>query len=138
MPENKASSMLKTAQNRLSAIASTLNGGTPSHHQFPAFDDLPKVEGEPHGCIWGFFDKNGVKDECGSMLLWEFEELLSDRSAQHSTYSRPLLFTLHRAKFKAVSTFSSTGHYTMYNFPASIAKSSTRRRSTLNHSASRL
>jgi hypothetical protein len=69
MPETKASSMLKTAQNRLSAIASTLNVGTSSQRQFPAFDDLPKVDGEPQGCIWGFFDKDGVKDECGSMFL---------------------------------------------------------------------
>ena len=33
---------------------------------FPAFDDLPKVEGMPQGSIWGFFDKDGQKDEVGS------------------------------------------------------------------------
>ncbi|KAF1970620.1 hypothetical protein BU23DRAFT_581956 [Bimuria novae-zelandiae CBS 107.79] len=40
-----------------------------SDRQFPAFDDLPKVEGEPQGCIWGLFDKDGKKDECGTLNL---------------------------------------------------------------------
>lgn len=40
-----------------------------SQHSFPAFDELPKVDGEPQGSIWGFFDKNGKKDEIGSMHL---------------------------------------------------------------------
>jgi hypothetical protein len=64
------SETLKTAQNRLWAVAQTLTGGyTGSSHQFPKFDDLPKVEGEPQGSLWGFFDKDGKKDEVGSMLL---------------------------------------------------------------------
>ncbi|KAF9880179.1 hypothetical protein CkaCkLH20_02133 [Colletotrichum karsti] len=36
---------------------------------FPAFDDLPSVPGAPQGCIWGFYDKNGTKDEIGSLNL---------------------------------------------------------------------
>jgi len=60
----KMSNALKTAQNRLSALASTLTGG--SSQVFPAFDDLPKVEGQPQGCIWGLFDTEGKKDEVGS------------------------------------------------------------------------
>lgn len=35
-------------------------------HHFPAFDEAPKVEGEPQGCLWGHFDKDGKKDEIGS------------------------------------------------------------------------
>lgn len=35
-------------------------------YNFPAFDDLPKVKDMPQGSIWGFFDKNGDKDEVGS------------------------------------------------------------------------
>ena len=35
-------------------------------YKFPAFDDLPKVEGMPQGSIWGFFDEKGNKDEVGS------------------------------------------------------------------------
>jgi len=62
------SNVLKTAQDRLSAVASSLTGAwAGSEHQFPAFDDLPKVDGQPQGCIWGTFDKDGRKDEVGSM-----------------------------------------------------------------------
>ena len=37
-----------------------------AEYKFPAFDDLPKVEGMPQGNLWGFFDKDGKKDEVGS------------------------------------------------------------------------
>lgn len=33
---------------------------------FPDFDDLPKVEGQPQGCAWGVFDKDG-KDVFGTL-----------------------------------------------------------------------
>ncbi|KAK8077252.1 hypothetical protein PG996_003422 [Apiospora saccharicola] len=36
---------------------------------FPEFDDLPAVPGTPQGCLWGFYDKDGVKDEIGSVNL---------------------------------------------------------------------
>lgn len=32
----------------------------------PKFEDLPPVAGQPQGCLWGFFDKPGKKDELGS------------------------------------------------------------------------
>lgn len=35
---------------------------------FPEFDALPKVEGQPQGCLWGFFDKHGTPDQIGSKL----------------------------------------------------------------------
>ncbi|KAG9383988.1 hypothetical protein A1F94_005899 [Pyrenophora tritici-repentis] len=38
-------------------------------YKFPAFDDLPKVKDMPQGSTWGFFDKNGEKDEVGSKIL---------------------------------------------------------------------
>lgn len=61
------SDALKTARYRLAAVAATFTGSVVgSDHQFPAFDELPKVEGEPQGCLWGFFDKDGKKDELGS------------------------------------------------------------------------
>ncbi|KAJ4362349.1 hypothetical protein N0V83_010442 [Neocucurbitaria cava] len=60
---------LKTAQNRLSALAQTLTTGGGSEYSFPAFDDLPKVEGMPQGNLWGFFDKDGKKDEVGTINL---------------------------------------------------------------------
>ncbi|KAK3948477.1 hypothetical protein QBC32DRAFT_245747 [Pseudoneurospora amorphoporcata] len=34
---------------------------------YPDFDDLPKVEGQPQGCAWGLFDKNGAKDIYGTL-----------------------------------------------------------------------
>jgi hypothetical protein len=36
--------------------------------EFPEFDDLRVVEGQPQGCLWGFFDKDGNKDQLGSEL----------------------------------------------------------------------
>ncbi|KAK8025476.1 hypothetical protein PG990_003299 [Apiospora arundinis] len=36
---------------------------------FPNFDDLPAVPDAPQGCLWGFYDKDGVKDEVGSINL---------------------------------------------------------------------
>jgi Putative cyclase len=38
-------------------------------YNFPAFDDLPPVEGQPQGCLWGFFDTDGRKDELGTLNL---------------------------------------------------------------------
>ncbi|EED17135.1 conserved hypothetical protein [Talaromyces stipitatus ATCC 10500] len=37
--------------------------------EFPAFDDLPSIDGAPKGCLWGFYDRDGVKDEVGSINL---------------------------------------------------------------------
>lgn len=57
---------LQSAQEKLS----TMTGGVVGfEYKFPAFDELPKVEGMPQGSIWGFYDKNGKKDEVGGALL---------------------------------------------------------------------
>lgn len=53
---------LQNAQEKLSTMTGGLLG---SEYKFPAFDELPKVEGMPQGSIWGFYDKNGKKDEVG-------------------------------------------------------------------------
>lgn len=58
----KMAQLLQTAQERLSATSGDVLG---SDHKFPAFDELPKVEGMPQGSIWGFYDKDGKKDEVG-------------------------------------------------------------------------
>lgn len=65
MSEGKGRSTIQRAGDRIHALASTLTGGTT--HGFPAFDDLPKVEGQMQGCCWGLFDKDGKKDEIGSV-----------------------------------------------------------------------
>lgn len=35
----------------------------------PSYKDIPAVDGMPHGCIWGMFDKDGRKDELGTLNL---------------------------------------------------------------------
>ncbi|KAH9877862.1 hypothetical protein J1614_003079 [Plenodomus biglobosus] len=60
--------VLEAAQDRrLAAAQSAIGGVAGNEYNFPAFDNLPKVEGMPQGNIWGFFDKDGKKDEVGSM-----------------------------------------------------------------------
>jgi hypothetical protein len=35
----------------------------------PDFKDLPPVPGMPPGTAWGIWDKNGERDNCGSLNL---------------------------------------------------------------------
>lgn len=102
------SETLKSAQTRLSAAASTLTGGMVggTSHNFPAFDDLPKVQGEPQGSLWGFFDKNGEKDEIGSTFICAISVDLKyiDGSFQLLTFSHQLLSSLLAAKYLPEST----------------------------------
>ncbi|TVY42452.1 hypothetical protein LSUB1_G001739 [Lachnellula subtilissima] len=35
----------------------------------PNFKDMPAVKGMPHGTAWGLWDKNGERDNCGSLNL---------------------------------------------------------------------
>ena len=46
-----------------------------SEYTFPAFDDLPKIEGMPQGSIWGFYDKDGKKDEVGGLSTSSYNSL---------------------------------------------------------------
>lgn len=41
----------------------------PRPAELPAFDDLPKVAGQPQGCCWGIFDsiESNTKDELGTL-----------------------------------------------------------------------
>lgn len=41
----------------------------PDFSKLPNFDDLPPVEGMPHGCAWGLFDQDGKKDHLGCLNL---------------------------------------------------------------------
>ncbi|KAJ5382249.1 hypothetical protein N7517_000160 [Penicillium concentricum] len=36
---------------------------------FPSFDELPPVPGQPQGSLWNFFDKDGKKDELGTLNI---------------------------------------------------------------------
>ena len=33
----------------------------------PDFDQLPTVPGMPHGCAWGIFDHDVIKDKVGTL-----------------------------------------------------------------------
>jgi len=35
----------------------------------PSYDDIPAVQGMPHGCAWGLWDKDGKKDQLGALNL---------------------------------------------------------------------
>jgi len=69
MGEGKERSTLQKASDRIQALTAAITG-TPTVI-FPAFDNLPKVEGQPQGCCWGIFDdqKTGKKDEVGTVNL---------------------------------------------------------------------
>ncbi|KAF7919563.1 hypothetical protein BELL_0014g00120 [Botrytis elliptica] len=42
----------------------------------PSFKDMPPVAGMPHGTAWGLFDKNGERDDCGTLNLLTPENTL--------------------------------------------------------------
>ncbi|KAL2864268.1 uncharacterized protein BJX67DRAFT_383929 [Aspergillus lucknowensis] len=44
-------------------------GGSEAEYVFPNFDDTTPVPGAPKGCLWGFFDRDGKKDEIGTLNL---------------------------------------------------------------------
>lgn len=50
-----------------------------SDFNLPSWKDLPGVEGMPHGCAWGLFDKDGVRDEIGTLNLLTPETVLQAR-----------------------------------------------------------
>jgi hypothetical protein len=35
----------------------------------PSYEDIPPVKGMPHGCAWGLWDRNGEKDQLGSLNM---------------------------------------------------------------------
>lgn len=71
-----ASTLTHSASTRASALSqsaaktvSTITGTSGATQVFPAFDDLPKIPGQPQGCMWGFWDKGPIKDEVGTLNL---------------------------------------------------------------------
>ncbi|KAJ8066145.1 hypothetical protein OCU04_005236 [Sclerotinia nivalis] len=42
----------------------------------PAFNDMSPVKGMPQGTAWGLFDKNGERDNCGTLNLLKPENTL--------------------------------------------------------------
>lgn len=48
--------------------------------ELPKFKDLPKFEGMPHGCAWGLWDRDGVRDNVGSLNLLSPEVVCNART----------------------------------------------------------
>lgn len=48
----------------------------PCSGNIPDYKDLPPVPGMPPGCAWGVWDKDGVKDEVGSLNILTPEVVL--------------------------------------------------------------
>lgn len=69
MGDGKERTALQKAGDRIQALTAVITG-TPTI-MFPAFDNLPKVEGQPQGCCWGLFDdrSTGKKDQVGTVNL---------------------------------------------------------------------
>lgn len=42
-----------------------MNDYTDKVYVFSTFDEAEPVPGTPQGCLWGFYDRNGVKDQIG-------------------------------------------------------------------------
>lgn len=57
------------ARNSNLSMSSLDNMSEERSYEFPAWDDLPRIEGAPQGCIWGFYDRDGKKDEVGAINL---------------------------------------------------------------------
>ncbi|CAI6341017.1 unnamed protein product [Periconia digitata] len=70
---------------------------------FPAFDDLPSVEDEPQGCLWGFFDKDGKKDEIGTINLLSPTNVLTASREIATGESIQLDWPLHNVQFPGFS-----------------------------------
>lgn len=56
-----------------------INGSTFNAKNLPAYKDIPVVPGMPHGCAWGLWDKDGEKDQLGSLNLLTPEVVLEAR-----------------------------------------------------------
>lgn len=42
----------------------------------PEWEDIPKAPGLPQGCAWGLFDRNGERDQVGTLNLLTPEVIL--------------------------------------------------------------
>ncbi|OAA63601.1 hypothetical protein SPI_03764 [Niveomyces insectorum RCEF 264] len=64
----------------------------------PDWKDMPKVEGQPQGCAWGLFDKDGVKDELGTLNLLTPAVVLQARAEIQTGRSVALNWGLNKLK----------------------------------------
>ncbi|KAI0168549.1 hypothetical protein BJ166DRAFT_480854 [Pestalotiopsis sp. NC0098] len=62
----------------------------------PQYAELPPVPGMPPGCAWGIWDKNGVKDQVGSLNLLTPEAILDAKREIQTGVSVSLNWPLER------------------------------------------
>jgi hypothetical protein len=69
--------------------------------RLPDYDSLPIAPGlKCKGCAWGFFDKNGVKDELGTLNLLTLERVLGAARAEiHTGESVSLNWAVHNPQY---------------------------------------
>ncbi|KAL3462131.1 hypothetical protein BJX64DRAFT_299760 [Aspergillus heterothallicus] len=53
---------------------------TETKYTFPPFDAAPRIPGTPQGCLWGIYDRPGVKDQIGSINLLTPSVVLAARA----------------------------------------------------------
>ncbi|KAL2840289.1 hypothetical protein BJY01DRAFT_236789 [Aspergillus pseudoustus] len=74
---------------------------TPSDKEyiFPSFDEAPPVPGTPQGCLWGFYDRHGLKDEIGSINLLTPRVVLDARTEIQTGRHVQLDWPLHSVTY---------------------------------------
>ncbi|KAL3421586.1 hypothetical protein PVAG01_08032 [Phlyctema vagabunda] len=66
--------------------------------ELPEFKELPAVDGMPHGCAWGLWDQDGIRDNLGSLNLLSPEVVCSARNEIQSGISVALNWELSNVK----------------------------------------
>ncbi|EXK82565.1 hypothetical protein FOQG_13133 [Fusarium oxysporum f. sp. raphani 54005] len=70
-----------------------------SDFRFPEFDDLPTVQGQPKGCLWGFFDVDGEKDQLGTLRLLTEEVVRKAKDEIQTGVRVQLDWPLHNVEY---------------------------------------
>ncbi|KAI7764886.1 hypothetical protein ACKAV7_012863 [Fusarium commune] len=70
-----------------------------SDFHFPEFDDLPTVQGQPKGCLWGFFDVDGKKDQLGTLRLLTEEVIRKAKDEIQTGVRVQLDWPLHNVEY---------------------------------------
>jgi hypothetical protein len=48
--------------------------------ELPVWDEIPIVPGMPKGCAWGLYDKDGKRDQLGTLNLITSETILEAKN----------------------------------------------------------
>lgn len=87
-------------------------------YEFPDFDQLPSVPGQPQGCLWGFFDRGGEKDELGSEFLLGSLSYRCDTNTCVRYYSHTIAINLlNDETVKKAALEIQTGRHVQLDWP---------------------